>query len=53
MNIDEDQYYEIWDILEYLLKSEFINPEDIDLASAKFKDNFLTIEKKEDFLPFL
>lgn len=40
-------------MFEYILKQEFISPDDIELIASKFKNSFLTIENKEDFFPFL
>lgn len=53
MDFDKEQYDAIEETLDDLLKQEFITPEDIDMIVAKFKNNLLTIEKKEDFLPFM
>ena len=50
---NEDQFQEVEDIFDYLLKQQFITPEDIDMVAAKFRNIFLTIDNKEDFLPFI
>ena len=50
---DIDQFEEIREILEYVLKQEFINPEDIEVMASKFKNTLLTIDNKEEFFPFL
>lgn len=49
----EEQYAEVNEIIQEILKQDFINPEEIELMATKFKNTFLTIENKELFFPFL
>lgn len=48
-----ESFVDLREILEYLLRKDFISPEDADEAAAKFKTTYLTLQKKDRFLPFL
>lgn len=44
---------EIKDILDHVMKTPFIAPEEIDEAVTKFKMAYLTLDNREEFLPFI
>lgn len=48
-----ESFGDLREILEYLLRKDFISPEDAEEAAAKFKTTYLTLERKDRFLPFL
>ena len=48
-----DTLVEIKDILDHVMRTSFMTPEEIEEAVSKFKMAYLTLENKEEFLPFM